>query len=67
MADEQSLHVISPRGRGRPRVPDPMERVSTRLPTPVYDRLVKAAKQRDQSVAELARQILMAQSFMRRR
>lgn len=47
------------RPRGRPRVEEPLERVSTRLPLPIYDELVKAANARDTSVANLVRQIVI--------
>ena len=53
------------RKRGRPRVPDPQERLSTRLPGQKYDLLVKEAARQDQSMSGLVRQILMAQSFLR--
>jgi hypothetical protein len=47
------------RPRGRPRVDEPLERVSTRLPIPVYDRLVEIANQRETSVSMLVRQLLI--------
>jgi hypothetical protein len=49
------------RGRqgGRPRVDEPLERVSTRLPVPAYDRLVKLANMHDTSVSNLVRQLLV--------
>ena len=47
------------RGRGRPRVQEPLERVSTRLPLPVYDRLCEIAHQRETSVSMLVRQLLV--------
>lgn len=49
------------RRRGRPRVQQgaPLERVSTRLPLPYYDRLVALAGQRDQSVASVVRELLI--------
>jgi len=50
---------VPPRGRGRPRVEAPLERVSTRIPTPHYDRLVRLANKRDQSVSALIRQLLV--------
>jgi hypothetical protein len=57
--------VSTGRKRGRPRVPDPQERLSTRLPSSRYDLLVKEAARQDQSMSGLVRQILMAQSFIR--
>jgi hypothetical protein len=53
-----SLIVASPRRRGRPRVDEPQERLSTRLPLPVYDRLVKQAHQQDKKLAALVRDVL---------
>lgn len=47
------------RRRGRPRVDEPLERVSTRLPLPIYDKLVSAANQQDVSVSRLVRQLLI--------
>jgi|GEM_PF-2879164 len=44
---------------GRPRVAEPLERVSTRLPLPIYDRLVEIANQQDTSVSMLVRQLLV--------
>lgn len=44
--------------RGRPRVEEPLERVSTRLPLPLYDALVKTANARETSVSMLIRQML---------
>lgn len=52
-------HVGERRGRGRPRVDEPLERVSTRLPLPIYDRLVSIANERDTSVSMLVRQLLV--------
>ena len=48
-----------PRPRGRPRVDEPLERVSTRLPVHVYDRLVTIANSRETSVSMLVRQLLI--------
>ncbi len=55
--DEKDDKLTRP--RGRPRVETPLERVSTRLPTPEYDRLVRLANRRDQSVSSLIRQLLV--------
>lgn len=54
-------HGDTTRRRGRPRVEQaaPLERVSTRLPLPYYDRLVALAGQRDQSVASVVRELLI--------
>jgi hypothetical protein len=49
----------TPKPRGRPRVEDPMTRLSTRLPSAEYDRLIRAANQQDTSVASLVRQLLI--------
>lgn len=63
---EDSLMVAGePRRPGRPKATDPQERLSTRIPTRHYDRLVKAAQRRDQTVSSLVRQILLAQKFLR--
>lgn len=56
MSDD--LLVIGPRRRGRPRVEAPQERLSTRLPLPVYDRLVKHATQHEKKLAALVRDVL---------
>lgn len=64
---ESSLMIAGPRRRGRPRVDDPQERVSTRIPAGTYDLLVKAANRSEQSVSSLVRDILMAQSFLSKR
>lgn len=56
MSDE---HGQRSRPRGRPRVDEPLERVSTRLPVPVYDRLVTIANQRETSVSMLVRQLIV--------
>ena len=53
-----SLVILGERRRGRPRVEQPQERLSTRLPTPEYDRLVKLAQQREQSLSALVRDLL---------
>jgi hypothetical protein len=45
--------------RGRPRVEEPLERVSTRLPLPIYDELVRKANARDTSVSMMVRQLLI--------
>lgn len=49
----------TPRPRGRPRVDAPMTTVSTRVPSAEYDRLVRLANLRDESVASLVRQLLV--------
>lgn len=53
--------VPVPRGRqgGRPRVETPLERVSTRLPVPAYDRLVRLANLQETSVSNIVRQLLV--------
>ena len=50
---------LTVRPRGRPRVEEPLERVSTRLPLPVYDQLVTIANQRETSVSMLVRQLIV--------
>jgi hypothetical protein len=60
MADDPRPLPLERRRVGRPRVDmEPLERVSTRLPTPVYDRLVTIANERDTSVSMLVRQLLV--------
>lgn len=49
----------APRGRGRPRVDERLEVVSTRLPVKYFDRLVKIANQNETSVANTVRQLLI--------
>lgn len=46
------------RRRGRPRVDEPMERVSTRLPVKDYDKLAKFASVKGTSVAAIVRRLL---------
>lgn len=53
-----SLTIAGSRRRGRPRVDEPQERLSTRLPTPLYDRLVKHANAQDKKLAALVRDVL---------
>jgi hypothetical protein len=49
-----------PRPRGRPRVDDePLSSVSTRLPTPCYDRLIELANKQEKSVSRLVRDLLV--------
>jgi len=50
---------LTVRPRGRPRVEEPLERVSTRLPVPVYDQLATIAKHRETSVSMVVRQLLV--------
>jgi len=57
MSDEP-VHVVR-RPPGRPRVAEPLERVSTRLPLPIYDRLVEIANREETSVSMLVRQLLI--------
>lgn len=56
-ADTTAVPVVRP--RGRPRVDEPLERVSTRLPIHDYDRLVKIANLKETSVSNLVRQLLI--------
>lgn len=58
ITDDSLLVMGGKRRPGRPRVEDPQERLSTRLPTPVYDRLVKHANQQDKKLAALVRDVL---------
>ena len=61
MKDQNRDEVPTERRRGRPRVDEPYERVSTRLPLPTYDRLVEVANERGTSVSLLVRQLLVLQ------
>lgn len=52
--------VVSPRGRGRPRLtPEPLTSVSTRLPVKTHDQLIEIAQQQDKSVSEVLRQVII--------
>ena len=51
--------VQETRQRGRPRVEEPLERVSTRLPLPVYAELCRAANAQETSVSMLVRKLLV--------
>lgn len=57
---EDSMFVVGPRNRGgRPRVSsEPMERIDVRIPVSDYDRLIKMALARGESVASLTRTLL---------
>lgn len=48
----------APRGRGRPRLPAPSEPVSVRLYPEEYDRLIREAARRNQSISALVRVLL---------
>lgn len=45
--------------RGRPRVPEPLEPVMTRLPRGEYERLCRAATKQDMPVSALVRRLLI--------
>lgn len=47
------------RPRGRPRVADPQERISTRVPTEYYDRLNQLANRRGESMSQLVRSLII--------
>lgn len=47
------------RRRGRPRVQDPLSRVSTRIPTRHHDRLIRLANRRGESVSATVRDVLL--------
>lgn len=61
MSSEPIRDGVTERRRGRPRVADPVSPVSTRLPTPTYDRLIALANRREVSVSALIRQIVILQ------
>lgn len=46
-------------GAGRRPVGEPLERVSTRLPTKQFDQLVRLANARDESVSQLVRRLIV--------
>lgn len=49
-----------PKGRrGRPRVPAPVERLSTRIPPAEYDRLARLARREGMSLSALVRQVIL--------
>lgn len=47
------------RGRGRPRLEEPLSVVSTRLPVAYHDRLVELAKRNEMSISAAVRQLLI--------
>jgi len=55
---EPSLMVLGDRRRGRPRVAEPRSTLSTWVPAREYDRLVKMANHREQSLSSLVRDLL---------
>lgn len=62
--DVPSVLILTPgapggRGRGRPRVADPGTGLSTWMPSREYDRIVRIAQARGQSVSSLARESLV--------
>jgi hypothetical protein len=56
-----SLSVITPRRRGRPRVEQPRSSVSTWIPANYHDLLIKIAAERETSVSALVRSLVLAQ------
>lgn len=63
---EDSLVIAVPRRRGRPRAEQQSLRVSAWIPTHEYDRLVKTANRRDQSVSALVRDLLTISRSVKR-
>lgn len=59
MRRDDNAQVTSVRPRGRPRVEERMEPVTTRLPVGEYDRLVRAANLQDIHVSALVRRLLI--------
>jgi hypothetical protein len=56
---DDSLFVAGPRKRGRPRVEEPLDqRVTIRMTTPEYDRLIKIALKHDEPVTGIVRSLL---------
>ena len=51
--------VVTRLTRGRPRLEQPMYPISTRLPQPAIDQLVRLASQHRMPVSHLTRQLLM--------
>jgi len=58
-AKEPSLLVLPPRGRGRPRLDDPMVPVSTRLPSEANERLLRLSYEQRRPVSSVVRSLLM--------
>lgn len=52
------FEVANPRGRGRPRSPEPMSSVGTRLPPGQHDQLIAIANAQEKSVAEFLRVVI---------
>ena len=55
------LKCVEVRRGGRPRSPEPGSAVCTWLRTSEHDRLIKAANQRDMSVSEFVRSLVIIQ------
>jgi hypothetical protein len=59
VADDLPVVILPPRRpRGRPRATDPYAHLTTWVPTPVYDELVRRANARGDSVSGLVRTLL---------
>lgn len=58
MTDEADPPRRKSYGGGRPRADEPGERVSTYLRTSDYDRLLRLANDRDQTLSETVRELL---------
>lgn len=58
--EDDAERPAAPR-RGRPRSEQPCTSVSTWVPTPYHDRLIKMANQRGMTVSSLVKQIIVIQ------
>jgi hypothetical protein len=60
VADDLPVVILPPRRpRGRPRATDPKEHLTTWIPTPIYDELIRRANARGESVSALVRDLLI--------
>ena len=60
MTDRSQAVMITPKGRGRPRVDlEPLSSLSIRLPQRQHDQLARIAHARDKSISEVVRDLLV--------
>ena len=58
---DDSLTIVAPRKRGRPRAQVQSTAVMTWVPTTLHDKLIRIANKRDVSVSQLLKQIVVFQ------